>query len=132
VDTIHAYRATQDTSRLRFFPFSFQVKAKEWYDKLPSESIFTWEQLISKFYENIFPSGRTSAIRDKILRFCIGQNKPIHKSWIRFKDLIRQAPHHGIELWLLVQVFYEIVSPNDQHRINNSVKGKIAKLSVTP
>lgn len=69
VDTIHVDGATWDTSRLRFFPFSLQEKAKEWYDRLPSESIFTWEQLISKFYEKFFPSGRTSAIRDKILRF---------------------------------------------------------------
>jgi hypothetical protein len=49
---------------------------------------------------------------------------------IRFKDLIRQAPHHGIALWLLIQIFYENVSQNDQNGINNSVKGKIAKLSV--
>ena len=51
VDTLHTDGATRDTSRLRFFPFTLYEKAQEWYDKLPSESIFTWEQLISKFYE---------------------------------------------------------------------------------
>ncbi|PWA91946.1 reverse transcriptase domain-containing protein [Artemisia annua] len=91
VDIIHTDGATRDTSRLRFFPFTLHGKAKEWYNKLPSESIFTWEQLISKFYEKFFPAGRTSAIRDKILRFRIGQAEPIHKSWIRFKYLIRQG-----------------------------------------
>ena len=41
VDTIHADGATQNTSRLRFFPFTLHDKAKDWYDKLPAESIFT-------------------------------------------------------------------------------------------
>lgn len=125
VDTLHADGATRDTSRLRFFPFTLQEKAKDWYDKLPSESIFTWEQLISKFYEKFFPAGKTSAFRDRILRFRKGKDKPICKSWIRFEDLIRQVPHHGIELWILVQIFYDNVSLNDQHGINNSIKGKL-------
>ena len=41
VDTLHADGATRDTSRLRFFPFTLQEKPKDWYDKLPYESIFT-------------------------------------------------------------------------------------------
>jgi hypothetical protein len=43
---------------------------------------------------------------------------------------IRQVSHHGIELWLLVQIFYDNVSQNDQYGINNLIKGKIANLSV--
>lgn len=41
VDTLHADGATRNTFRLRFFPFTLQEKAKDWYDKLPSGSIFT-------------------------------------------------------------------------------------------
>ena len=89
VVTLHADGATRNTSQLWFFPFTLHEKAKDWYNKLPSESIFTWEQLISKFYEKFFPAGRTSAFRDKILRFHKGKDEPICKSWIRFKDLIR-------------------------------------------
>ena len=80
VDTIHPDGTTKDTSRLRLFPFTLYDKAKDWYDKLPVESIFTWEQLISNFYEKFFPAGRTSALRDKILLFCAGQEEPIHKA----------------------------------------------------
>ena len=130
VDTLHTDGATRDTSRLRFFPFTLHERAGDWYNQLPSESIFTWEQLISKFYEKFFPIGRTSTLRDEIFRFHVGPAEPIHESWIRFKDLIRQVPHHGIELWLLVQIFYDSVPKSDQFGINNSVKGKIAKLSA--
>ena len=55
VDTIHTDGATKNTSRLRFFPFTLHDKAKDWYDKLPAESIFTWEQFISKFCEKFSP-----------------------------------------------------------------------------
>jgi hypothetical protein len=75
VDTLHTGGATRDMSRLRFFPFTLYEKAKEWYDKLHSESIFTWEQLISKFYEKFFPAGKTSAFRDRILRFRKGKDE---------------------------------------------------------
>jgi hypothetical protein len=109
---------------------SLYEKAKEWYDKLPSESIFTWEQLISKFYEKFFPPGKTSAFRDRIFHFRKGKDEPFHKSWTRFKDLIRQVPHHGIELWLLVQIFYDNISSNDRNGINNSRKGRLANLTA--
>jgi hypothetical protein len=130
VDTLHTDGATRDTSRLRFFPFTLYEKAQERYDKLPSESIFTWEQLISKFYEKFFPPGKISAYRDRILRFRKGKDEPFHKSWIRFKDSIRQVPHHGIKLWLLIQIFYDNISFSDRNGINQSRKGRLANLSA--
>ena len=130
VDTIHTDGATKNSSRLRFFPFTLQDKAKDCYDKLPAESIFTWEQLASKFCEKFFPIGRTSILRDRILRFCIEQGEPIHKSWTRFKDLLRQVPHHGLELWLLVQLFYDRASPTDRRGIYNLRKGRLSELST--
>ncbi|GKD27291.1 reverse transcriptase domain-containing protein [Tanacetum coccineum] len=42
------------------------------------------------------PPGRTSIIKDMIIRFRQGDNKPIKDAWIRFQDLIRQAPHHRL------------------------------------
>ncbi|GKC92067.1 hypothetical protein Tco_1157509 [Tanacetum coccineum] len=46
--------------------------------------------------------GRTSSLRDLILRFKEGDDEPIKSAWIRFQDLIKQAPHHGIQKWLLI------------------------------
>ncbi|GJY51337.1 reverse transcriptase domain-containing protein [Tanacetum coccineum] len=62
----------------------------------------TWEQLVSKFLDKFFSPGRTSTIRDMIIRFCQKNNEPIKDAWIRFQDLIRQAPHHGLNKWLLL------------------------------
>lgn len=130
IDTIYADGASQETSRLWFLPFSLQGKAKEWLDKLPSRSIFTWDQLVSKFCDKFFPPGRTATIRDKILRFRQGEGESIYDSLIRFKDLIRQAPHHGISLWLLVQIFYDNISRDEHRGIDFSAGGKFSNLSA--
>ncbi|GJS96266.1 hypothetical protein Tco_0803234 [Tanacetum coccineum] len=41
-------------------------------------------------YTHFFPVGRTSALRDLILRFKQGDDEPIKSAWIRFQDLIKQ------------------------------------------
>ncbi|GJX40271.1 hypothetical protein Tco_0255261 [Tanacetum coccineum] len=47
-----------------------------------------------------------------------GTNEPIKSTWIRFPDLIRQVPHHGIQKWLLVQIFYDNISPEDRGKLD--------------
>ncbi|GJS76001.1 reverse transcriptase [Tanacetum coccineum] len=51
---------------------------------------------MTKFLDKFFPPGRTSIIKDMIIRFRQGDNEPIKDAWIRFQDLIRQSPHHGL------------------------------------
>ncbi|GJT83230.1 hypothetical protein Tco_1057572 [Tanacetum coccineum] len=44
------------------------------------------------------------------LMFQQHQGESISKAWNRFKDLLQKVPHHGIDLWLQVQIFYEYVN----------------------
>ncbi|GJU97853.1 DNA-directed DNA polymerase [Tanacetum coccineum] len=99
---------------LRFFHFSLKGKAAEWLDRIPPTQITTWDQLVSRFLDHFFPVGRTSSHRDLILRFKQGDDKPIKSAWIRFQDLIKQVSHHGIQKWLLVQIFHDNIS-RDNH-----------------
>ncbi|GJY82404.1 hypothetical protein Tco_0495780 [Tanacetum coccineum] len=43
----------------------------------------------------------------------------------RFKDLLQKVPHHGIDLWLQVQIFYDHVTPATRRTINQSAGGKL-------
>ncbi|GJY57520.1 putative reverse transcriptase domain-containing protein [Tanacetum coccineum] len=67
----------------------------------------TWDQLVSRFLDYFFPAGCTSSLRDLILRFKQGDDESIKSAWIRFQNLIKQVPHHGIQKWLLVQIFHD-------------------------
>ncbi|GJT54777.1 DNA-directed DNA polymerase [Tanacetum coccineum] len=102
IDNIQADRATRDTYRFRSFHFSLKGKATEWLNRIPPTQVTTWDQLVSRFLDHFFPIGRTSALRDLILRFKQGDDETIKSAWIRFQDLINQVPHHGIQKWLLV------------------------------
>nr|GEW21464.1 MAK10-like protein [Tanacetum cinerariifolium] len=46
-------------------------------------------------------------------------------AWTRFKDLLQKVPHHGIDLWLQVQIFYDHVNPITRRTINQSTGGKL-------
>ncbi|GJT45657.1 hypothetical protein Tco_0954372 [Tanacetum coccineum] len=49
----------------------------------------------------------------------------ISEAWTRFKDLLQKVPHHGIDLWLQVQIFYDHVNPVTRRTINQSAGGKL-------
>ncbi|KAH9752099.1 hypothetical protein KPL71_014560 [Citrus sinensis] len=47
--------ATQDTLRIRLFPYSLRDRARAWLNSLPSDSITTWNELADKFIMKYFP-----------------------------------------------------------------------------
>ncbi|GKB91342.1 hypothetical protein Tco_0963614, partial [Tanacetum coccineum] len=49
----------------------------------------------------------------------------LSKAWTRFKDLLQEVPHHGIDLWLQVQIFYDHVNPVTRRTIDQSAGGKL-------
>ncbi|GKD44195.1 hypothetical protein Tco_1268840 [Tanacetum coccineum] len=49
----------------------------------------------------------------------------LSETWTRFKDLLQKVPHHGIDLWLQVQIFYDHVNPATRQTINQSTSGKL-------
>ncbi|GKE65357.1 hypothetical protein Tco_1519518, partial [Tanacetum coccineum] len=46
----------------------------------------------------------------------------------RFKDLLRKVPHHGLDLWLQVQIFYDHVNYTTQMAIDDAAGGRLRKL----
>ncbi|GKB55279.1 reverse transcriptase domain-containing protein [Tanacetum coccineum] len=129
VDNIQADGATRDISRLRLFHFYLKGKVAEWLDRIPTTQITTWDQLVSRFLDHFFPVGRTSALRDLILRFKQGDDEPIKSAWIRFQDLIKQVPHHGIQKWLLVQIFHDNISQDDRRKLDQFAQFRFHSLT---
>nr|GEY10072.1 reverse transcriptase domain-containing protein [Tanacetum cinerariifolium] len=92
--------------KLMLFPFSLARAARRWLEKEPSRSIHTWEDLVSKFINEFFPPQEQQISQ----RF----DESFHEAWDRYKDLLRDCPHHGfIELHQL-DTFYNALNPADQ------------------
>nr|GEX39698.1 reverse transcriptase domain-containing protein [Tanacetum cinerariifolium] len=83
--------------KLMLFPFSFEAAARIWLEKEPPRSIFTWDDLVSKFIN--------------------------HEAWDRFKDLLRACPHHGFLELHQLDTFYNALNSKDQDSLNSAAGG---------
>ncbi|GKB91106.1 shikimate O-hydroxycinnamoyltransferase [Tanacetum coccineum] len=67
----------------------------------------TWEDLTTHFLAQFFPPRRTAKLRNNILMFQQHHGESLSEAWTRFKDLLQKVPHHDIDRWLQIQIFYD-------------------------
>nr|GFB79776.1 hypothetical protein [Tanacetum cinerariifolium] len=111
------------TVKLLLFPFSLEGVARTWLDKEHPRSILTWEDLVSKFINQFFPSSKTTYLRNEISNFLQKSNETFNESCERFKDLLRQCPHHGFSEPHQLDTFYNALNPNDQDALDSAAGG---------
>ncbi|GKA15958.1 reverse transcriptase domain-containing protein [Tanacetum coccineum] len=111
------------TLKLLLFPFSIDGLAKQWLEKEPPNSIFTWDDLVSKFINYFFPPSKTTQLRNDITNFHQHANETFSEAWERFKELLRKCPHHGFSLEHQLDTFYNSLSYVDQDYLNASSGG---------
>lgn len=58
------------------------------------------------------------------------QGESLYEAWTRFKDLLHKVPHHGIDLWLQVQIFYDHVNLSTKQSIDQAASGKLSDLTA--
>nr|GEY55816.1 reverse transcriptase domain-containing protein [Tanacetum cinerariifolium] len=102
------------TIKLLLFPYSLEGEARIWLDKEPPRSILTWEDLVLKFINQFFPPSKTTYLRNEITNFLQKPNETFNEACERFKDLLRQCPHHGFSELHQLDTFYNALNPNDQ------------------
>ncbi|GJT04925.1 hypothetical protein Tco_0839387 [Tanacetum coccineum] len=62
----------------------------------------------------------TTKLRNDILMFQQHQRESLSETWTRFQDLLQKVPHHDIDFWLQVQIFYDHVTPATRRTIDQS------------
>nr|GEV10811.1 reverse transcriptase domain-containing protein [Tanacetum cinerariifolium] len=116
--------------KLILFPFSLAGAARRWLKKEPPRSITTWEDLLSKFINEFFPSSRTTSIRNEILNFQQKFDESFHEAWDRYKDLLRACPHHGFTEFHQLNTFYNTLNHADQGSLNAVAGGNLLERST--
>ncbi|GJX07254.1 zinc finger, CCHC-type containing protein [Tanacetum coccineum] len=109
-DSLDLDGENREIMRLRLFQFSLCDQASNWLERLPAGSNTTWEYLTTRFLAQFFPPGRTAKLRNDILMFQQHHGESLSEAWNRLKDLLQRVPHHGLELWLQIQIFYDHVA----------------------
>ncbi|GJV21292.1 hypothetical protein Tco_1370312 [Tanacetum coccineum] len=54
----------------------------------------------------------------------------LSEAWTRFKDLLQKVPHHGIDLWLQVQIFYDHIDQTLKKTLEYAAECMLRKLSA--
>ncbi|GKE18017.1 MAK10-like protein, partial [Tanacetum coccineum] len=107
VDSLDLDGANRERSCLRLFYFFLRDQDINWLECLPAGSITTWEDLTTRFLAQFFPPERTAKLYNDILMFQQHHGESLSEVWTHFKDLLQKVPHHGIDRWLQIQIFYD-------------------------
>ncbi|MGV7959493.1 hypothetical protein PJP14_29775, partial [Mycobacterium kansasii] len=69
IATLYFPNVSEDTVRLKLFPFSLKEKAKTWLHSLRPRSIGTWNDMQREFIKKFFPHHKTITLRKAIMNF---------------------------------------------------------------
>nr|GFD17596.1 reverse transcriptase domain-containing protein [Tanacetum cinerariifolium] len=72
------------------------------------------------FINQFFPPSKTTYLRNEITNFLQKSNQTFNEAWERFKDLLRQCPHHGFSELHQLDTFYNALNPNDQYALDSA------------
>nr|GEZ92062.1 hypothetical protein [Tanacetum cinerariifolium] len=67
--------------------------------------------------------GYEDAIVNEITNFLQKPNETFNEAWERFKDFLRQCPHHGFFELHQLDTFYNALNPNDQDALDSAAGG---------
>ena len=123
--TLKINRASTYTIRLCLFLFSLKDKAREWLHSWPSGSITTWAELTKAFLTKFFPRNKMAGLRNKITSFTQRENGSLYETWECFKDILRLCLHHGLQWWMIVQIFYNGITQVMRSMIDAAVNGTL-------
>nr|GEV91489.1 hypothetical protein [Tanacetum cinerariifolium] len=108
---------------LMLFPFSLEGAARIWLEKEPPRSIFTWDDLVSKFINQFFTPSKTTNLRNEITNFQQRFDESFSEALDRFKDLLRTCPHHGFSKLHQLDTLYNALNSKDQASLNSAAGG---------
>ncbi|GKD59648.1 reverse transcriptase domain-containing protein [Tanacetum coccineum] len=134
----HGFERDDPHSHIRWFnKITSTLKYKNvlhdawiWLEKEPPRSIHTWEDLVSKFMNYFFPPSKTTNLKNDITNFQQRFDETFSEAWDRFKDLLRNCPHHGFSKLHQINTFYNALTQSDQGSLNAAAGGNL--LNRTP
>ncbi|GJZ99748.1 reverse transcriptase domain-containing protein [Tanacetum coccineum] len=97
---------TDDALHLYLFPHSLTHHATAWFDRLPRNSITTFEQMAKMFLGKYFPPSMVTKLRNEITNFCQRPDESLFEAWERYKLSIDRCPNHNMLPVTQIDTFY--------------------------
>ena len=100
-----------DLLKLKAFPLTLKDKAKIWLNSLRPRTIRDWGELQAEFLKKFFSAHKTNNLKRQIYTFATHEGEKFYQCWERFLEISNACPHHGFDTWMLVNHFYDGMSP---------------------
>ena len=97
--------------KLKAFPLILKDKAKIWLNSLRPRTIRNWGDIQVEFLKKFFSTHKTNSLKREIYTFTALESEKFYKCWERYLEIISACPHHGFDTWILVNHFYNGMSP---------------------
>ena len=101
-----------DLLKMKAFPLTLKDKAKIWLNSLRPRTIRNWAELQAEFLKKFFSTTKTNSLKRQIYTYSAYDNEKFYQCWERFIETINACPHHGFDTWMLVNHFYDGMSPS--------------------
>nr|GEU39125.1 reverse transcriptase domain-containing protein [Tanacetum cinerariifolium] len=118
---------TDDALRLYLFPHSLIHHATTWFDRLPRNSINTFEQMAKMLFGKYFPPSMVTKLRNEITNFPQRPDESLFKARERYKLSIDRRPNHNVLPVIQIGTFYNGLTLGHRDTINAAAGGTFMK-----
>ncbi|GJR06450.1 reverse transcriptase domain-containing protein [Tanacetum coccineum] len=116
-------RVSDDALRLSLFPYCLTHHAIAWYDRLPRNSIYSFDDMMRKFLLKYFPPSMVTKLRNEITKFKQKPHESLFEAWERYKLSIDRCPNHNMILVTQIDTFYNGLTLSHRDTINAAAGG---------
>ncbi|GJV84444.1 reverse transcriptase domain-containing protein [Tanacetum coccineum] len=118
---------SDDALRLSLFPYSLTHHARavrfSLYDRLPRNSIHSFDDMMRKFLSKYFPPSMVTNITNEITNFRQDPNESLFEACERYKLSIDRCPNHNMLLVTQIDTFYKGLTLRHRDTINAAAGG---------
>nr|GEZ69570.1 reverse transcriptase domain-containing protein [Tanacetum cinerariifolium] len=118
---------TDDALRLYLFPHSLTHHATAWFDRLPRNSINTFEQMAKMFLGKYFPPSMATKLRNEITNVRQRLDESLFEAWEHYKLSIDRCLNHNMLLVTQIDTFYNGLTLRHRDTINAAAGGTFMK-----
>ncbi|CAM8896066.1 unnamed protein product [Rhodiola kirilowii] len=129
-NTVKTNGVRPESYYLRLYPFSLSDKASRWLDSHAEGTFTTWGKLAEAFLHQYFPPSKTAHFRNKIISFRYMDGETLYEAWEMYKELMRPCPHHNLELWQIIDTFYQGIDQGMRTLINQAACGGLNRVPL--
>ncbi|GKE34242.1 reverse transcriptase domain-containing protein, partial [Tanacetum coccineum] len=97
---------SDDALRLSLFSYSLTHHAIAWYDRLPRNSIHSFDDMMRKFLSKYFPPSMVIKLRNEITKFEQKPYESLFEAYEHYKLSIDRCPNHNMLLVTQIDTFY--------------------------